>query len=244
MKKITALLIALLLTGCSGIPRTPDGYQMKEVQTEHFSIPVWESTELKKGKTIRFYIEGNGNPTPEDPMALKLAAKDPYINVVALSRPCQYEQNNLCQNQGIYTRHQYSSDVLKEMQEVVVYYIQKYQAPDVEFVAYDGGAPIAFYLALQLGRVHQIVTVAGILDTTAYANHNNLKPFVNAFNPIDYANKISTIKQIHFVGGKDRQTTPAMAERFVSKLHNPKSASVKIAPDMGHYGWDKIDLEY
>ncbi len=244
MKKIATLLMVFILAGCSGIPRTPDGFQARDVQTEHFSILTWESNELKTGKTIRFYIEGNGNPTPNEPMALKLAVKDPYINVIALSRPCQYSQNSLCKNEDIWSRQQYNPEVMRELEEVVVYYIQKYKAPDVEFVAYDGGAPVAFHLAQQLGRVNKIVTIAGILDTTAYANQNNLPPFVNARNPIDSAKKISQIPQIHFVGGKDRQTTHAMAERFVSKLQNPKLALVKIAPDMGHTDWDKIDLEF
>lgn len=244
MKKILASFLLIVLTGCSSMPRTPDGFIERDVQTEHFSVPVWESTELRNGKTIRFYIEGNGNPTPADPMALKLAAKDPYINVVVLSRPCQYTQNKLCENPEIWTRQQYSPEILREMEEIVVYYIQKYKAPDVEFVAYDGGAPIAFNLALQLGRVNKVVTVAGILDMDSYAIQNGLPSYVNAKNPMKSISQLSQIPQIHYVGGKDKETTPAMAERFVSKLQNPKMALVRVAPDMGHDGWDKIDLDY
>ncbi len=244
MKKILASFLLIVLAGCSSMPRTPDGFIERDVQTEHFSVPVWESTELRNGKTIRFYIEGNGNPTPADPMALKLAAKDPYINVVVLSRPCQYSQNKLCENTDIWTRQQYSPEILREMEEIVVYYIQKYKAPDVEFVAYDGGAPIAFNLALQLGRVNKVVTVAGILDMDSYAIQNGLPAYVNAKNPMKSISQLSQIPQIHYVGGKDKETTPAMAERFVSKLQNPKMALVRVAPDMGHDGWDKIDLDY
>lgn len=244
MKKLLTVALTLLLSACSSMPDTPDGFRERDVQTEHFSIPVWESVELRQGKTIRFYIEGNGNPTPDTPMALKLAAKDPYINVVVLSRPCQYSKNQLCNNPEIWTRQQYSPEILREMEEIVVYYIQKYKAPDVEFVAYDGGAPVAFNLALQLGRVNKITTIAGILDIDAYATQNGLPAFVNAKNPMDSVTQLSQIPQIHFVGGKDRQTTPAMAERFVSKLPNPRMALVRVAPDMGHDGWDKIDLDY
>ncbi len=244
MKKALTCLLLLILTGCSGIPNTPDGFKSRDVQTEHFSVLTWESTQMRSGKTIRFYIEGNGNPTPAYPMALKLAEKDPYINVVAVSRPCQYAQNNICKNKEIWTRHQYSPEILNEMQEVIVYYIQKYKAPDVEFVAYNGGAPIAFYLAEKIGRVHKIVTIAGILDIDAYANHNNLPSFVNGQNPIQSVSKISQIPQIHFVGVNDKQTTPAMAERFVSKLQNPRYAHVKLVSDMGHDDWDKIELDY
>lgn len=244
MKKLIALLCMCLLTGCSGIPETPEGFRERDVQTEHFSIPVWENVHLTNGKTIRFYIEGNGNPTPAYPMALKLAENDPYINVVVLSRPCQYSKNALCENSDIWTRQQYAPEILKEMEEIVVYYIQKYQAPDIEFVAYDGGAPIALNLAAQLGRVNKVVTIAGILDIDAYALQNKLPPFVNALNPMQQQAQMSQIKQIHFVGGKDTQTTHAMAERFVSKLKNPRLALVKVAPDIGHNGWDKIELRY
>lgn len=244
MKKTLIFLFMIFLSACSGMPQTPDGFLERDVQTEHFLIPVWESTELKNGKTIRFYIEGNGNPTPDKPMALKLAAKDPYINVVVLSRPCQYSQNKLCVNPDIWTREQYSPEILREMEEIVVYYIQKYKAPDIEFVAYDGGAPIAFNLALQLGRVNKVVTVAGILDMDSYAIQNGLPAYVNAKNPMKSISQLSQIPQVHYVGGKDKETTLAMAERFVSKLQNPRMAVVRVAPDLGHYDWDKIDLDY
>ena len=81
MKKITLLLSLLMIGGCAGMPTTPNGFQMREAQTEHFSLPVWEKAPLESGKVIRFYITDNGNPTPEKPTALKLAAKDSFKNI-------------------------------------------------------------------------------------------------------------------------------------------------------------------
>lgn len=217
---------------------------MRQAQTEHFTIPVWEKAPLSPQKPIRFYIEGNGNPTPAKPVALKLAAKDGAKNIVVLSRPCQYSQDKICAKKEIYGKHQYSPEIMKEMEELVGFYIQKYNAPYIEFVAYDGGAPVAFSLAATMGGVRKIVTIAGVLDVDAYVNKNNLPDFEDAQSPIKLANQVSQIPQIHFVGGKDEITTRGMAERFVSKLKNPRSAQVRLAPNMGHTGWEDIDLNY
>lgn len=244
MKKLTALILLLLTTACSGIPKAPEGFVMREAQTEHFAIAVWEKEPLHNKRTIRFYIEGNGNPRPDKPVALRLAENDKTPNIVVLSRPCQYINNKLCANQDLYTVSQYNPEIIREIEEIVVYYIQKYDAPNVEFVAYDGGAPIAFYMAEKLGRVKKVVTIAGILDLDAYVNKHNLPAFKDAENPIKMGSKIANIPQIHFVGGKDTVTTRGMVERFVSKLHNPKSAVVKVAPNMGHTGWENLDLSY
>ena len=99
-------------------------------------------------------------------------------------------------------------------------------------------------MADKIGRVKKIVTIAGILDLDAYVNKHNLPAFKDAENPIKMGHKISHIPQVHFVGGKDNETTRGMVERFVSKLNNPKSAVVKVAPNMGHTGWENLNLSY
>lgn len=245
MKKIALLFTLLSLSACKGMPASPNGFQMREAQTEHFSLPVWEKAPIEKGGIIRFYITDNGNPTPSEPTALKLAEKDRSKNIVVISRPCQYAPNKLCSNKDIYGAAQYSPEIIKEIEEVVGYYIQKYNAKSVEFIAYGGAAPIAFAMASGLNHVKQVVTIAGILDLEGYVNKNNLPDFSNeSANPIKMISRISQIPQTHFVGGKDEITTQGMAERFVSKLQNPQSALVKVAPDMGHTGWEDIDLLY
>lgn len=245
MKKITLLLFLLIISGCSNMPSHSEEFRMREAQTEHFSLPVWEKAPLESGKVIRFYITDNGNPTPAKPTALKLAAKDKFKNIVVISRPCQYAPNKLCSNPKIYGSAQYDPEIIKELQEVVAYYIQKYNAKGVEFVAYGGAAPIAFAIGSRLNNVRQIVTIAGLLDLDGYVNKHNLPDFdKEAANPIKMVNRISQIPQVHFVGGKDELTTQGMTERFVSKLKNPRSAIVKVAPDMGHTGWEDLDLIY
>ncbi len=60
----------------------------------------------KPGEALTVYIEGDGqawlsrsqlaaDPTPTDPVALRLAAVDPSPNVVYLARPCHYTEPRL-----------------------------------------------------------------------------------------------------------------------------------------------------
>lgn len=243
--KLLTVLTLLFVSGCASLPQTPEGFQHKTVQTEHFSLAVWEKENIQKNKTLRFYIEGNGTPNPSKPIALQLAEKDKHANIIVLSRPCQYESDNeLCKNKNVWGTEQYHPEILKEMQEVIVYYIQRHNASNIEFVAYNDGAPIAFNLSPKIGRVNKIITISGVLDTDAYTKQNKLPPFVNAQNPAQNTVLIAQIPQIHYVGEKDHITTRAMAERFVSRLPRPRSAVVKMVPNVGHADWDNVQLDY
>ena len=92
--------------------------------------------------------------------------------------------------------------------------------------------------------VRQVTTVGGILDTQSYTYQNNLPEMQDAENPADNINGLSQITQIHYVGGNDEITPIKVAERFVRKMDNPKSAIVKKVPGVGHYDWEGVSLDY
>ncbi len=245
MNKIFISGLLLLCTACTGLPQTPEGFETKYVETEHFTFAVWEKETVQKNDILRFYIEGDGTPNPKNPTALKLAEKDTHPNIIVLTRPCQYVQEDVCKNPAIWGQERYHPEIMNEMEELTTFLIQKHQAKGIEFVAYDGGAPVAFNLAARLGGTKKIITVAGILDIDAYTQKNGLAPMPNAENAaVQKKFVIAQIPQIHYVGSNDTKTTRRMAERFVSRLQNPRSAVVKIVPDTGHTGWDKIELDY
>ena len=124
---------AILMSGCAGIPDTPDGFNQKTIETEHLSFYTLEKNNMQKGKPIRFYIEGDGNPNPSVPVALRLAERDEHQNVIYLTRPCQYIENELCENESIYTNARFHREIVQEMQELSLYFVKKYQAPTVVF---------------------------------------------------------------------------------------------------------------
>lgn len=230
---------AMLISGCAGLPEIPNGFNAKTIETEHLSFYTLEKEDIQKGNPIRFYIEGDGNPNPSIPVALKLAEQDEHSNVVYLSRPCQYVENALCENTTLYTSARFHRELINEMQELSLYFIKKYQAPSVEFIGYDGGGTMAMLLGSRIPITSQIITVAGILNTNT---QNNLHE--DTLNPFEQKDLTAHIPQVHYVGGKDIITTRRTAERFVGRLKNPRSAKVKVLPTLSHKGWENVSFQF
>ena len=239
MKKLLlASTFVLLTSGCTSVPNIPDGFNKKTIETEHFSFYVLEKDDLQKGKTIRIYIEGDGNPNPQEATALEMAKQDNHPNVVYMARPCQYVDNEICSNKDLYTSARFHRELVDEMKELTIFLMKKHKTPLVEFVGYDGGATMALLLATKV-PTSKITTIAGILDTNTQKNLHE-----ETLNPADYKDLIARIPQVHFVGGKDEITTKRQAERFVGRMKNPRSAKVKVFPNMKHTGWKNIKFDF
>lgn len=243
MNKLYAVLLATLMcAGCAGMPDAPDGFEIKTIETEHFSIPVYEKN-VQKGAPLRIYIEGDGNPAPKRAVGLILAQKDPSENVVYITRPCQYNKNTVCNNPDLWGQERYHIEIINEMKELVTYLARKHQATRLELVGYGGGAPIALLLANRMS-VSRVITIAGILDTDAYCHQNGLPLMPNAVNPARERKQLAAVPQIHYVGADDTVTTKRLAERFVARLPNPVAATVKVVPETGHTDWDDVEFDY
>ena len=79
----------------------------------------------KPGSSARVYIEGDGlawlgkrrmslDPTPTDPIALRLAVTDDSANIIYLARPCQYSgwtDAGACPSK-YWTSHRFASEYL------------------------------------------------------------------------------------------------------------------------------------
>lgn len=230
---------ALLMSGCAGLPDTPTGFKAKTIETEHLSFYTLEKEDMQKGQPLRFYIEGDGNPNPSTPVALKLAIRDEHPNIIYLTRPCQYVENELCENKALYTTARFHREIVKEMQELSLYFIKKYKAPKVEFIGYDGGATMAMLLGSRIPITSQITTVAGILNTNTQKDLHE-----ETLNPFDQKDLTAHIPQVHYVGGEDAVAPRRTAERFVGRLKNPRSAKVKVLPSLTHKGWENVSFDF
>lgn len=238
------LLLTLLLSGCAWIRPTPSGFVDKQIETEYLTFSVWEKEGIESGKPLRIYLEGDGNPNPSDRIALYYAEQDQTQNVIYVGRPCQWTQDKLCKTKPeIYKEQRFHPEIIREIEEVILYLSNKYKAPSVELVGYDGGATIALNLASQM-NVSKVITIAGILDTDTYTRQNDLTEMPDAQNPADKLIILANIPQIHYVGGQDEITPRRVAERFVAKMKHPKSAIVKSVPGIGHSNWKGVKLDY
>lgn len=243
-KTLSLLATTFLLTACSSLPSTPERFTKTNVEAEQMNFVVWEKDTIKPKETLRFYIEGNGSPNPKKAIALSLAKEDDSDNIIVLTRPCQYIDNKICQNKSIWEEERYHPEILKEMQELTTYFIKKYQAKDIELIAYGDAAPIAFNIAQRVGRTKKIVTIAGVLDIDSYAKQNKLPKFKNASEVQNNYHFMGAIPQIHYIGSKDDIVTRSMTERVIAKLSKPQNITVKVVHGFDHDDWDNIKLSY
>ena len=236
IKTIGAFL--LLLTGCAIRPN-PDIWHEKTMETKYLSFQVWEK-EMTPGEPVRIYIEGDGHPTPEHPVALELAERDSAPNVVYVSRPCQYVWCDECRNPALWQEERFHEDIIEEMRALIVHIAHKYQTSTVDLIGYDGGGTIALLLATKL-PINQVITVGGILDTQSYAKDHNI--ILNGLNPADFKDVLADVKQVHYIGGRDTDISRRSTERFVALLNQPKSAVIKVVPGATHTNWSDFVVE-
>lgn len=237
-----ALGLTVLLSACSSIPKTPEGFKERIVETEKMNFLTWEKENISSRQTLRFYLEGNGDPNPQKPMALLLAQKDKTKNIVVLTRPCQYLNNKVCNNKEIWGKERYNPEILNEMYELSLYFVKKYKPSDIEFVAYSDAAPIAFNLAQRFGRAKKVVTIAGVLDIYSYEKQNDSIKIKNK----DFLNKsfVAETPQIHYIGSEDKNITKSMTERYIMNLHNTRSVKIKEVHGMTHDNCETFKLDY
>lgn len=183
--------------------------------------------------TLTIYIEGDGNawasrrsisedPTPKNPLALKLAVLDPSPNVAYLARPCQYtphDLNRAC-TADIWTDSRFSEMVIDNMNQAVEQLKEQYQAKRIQLVGFSGGAAVAVLIAARRNDVINLKTVAGDLDHQALSGYHKTTPLGNSLNPKAVAYQLIYLPQYHFAGEKDKTVPPFIAEQFVSEVLN------------------------
>ena len=242
--KYGILLTALLLSGCTWMTPNPSGFIDKKIETEYLTFSIWEKEGIEKGKPLRIYLEGDGNPNPSHRIALYYAEQDTTKNVIYVARPCQWINDKICQlKPEIYKEQRFHPEIIREIEEVVLHLKNKYKASEIELIGYDGGATIALNLATQM-NIKRVITIAGILDTNAYVRQNGVPEMPDAQNPADKLSLLAEVPQIHYVGGNDEITPRRAAERFISKMKNPKSAMVRSVNGGGHDDWKGVKLDY
>ena len=223
----------------------------RDIPTENFMIQSYERVHTKN-QSATIYIEGDGtytvykpdfthNPTPTDPVALRLAAQDGGTNVIWVARPCQYNKgwkNGKDCPAEYTTSKRFAPEVIESYNQVLDNIKAYYSIPSFDLVGYDGGAAIAVILGSQRADIKSIRTVAGNLDPHSVANINN-KPYQEgSLNPLDFAAGISNIPQRHFIGKGDKMTPPAVYNSFAQAVSQGQCLNVSLVDNADHQaGW-------
>lgn len=225
------------------IPRT--------VNANAFRIKIYERAHAKH-QPATIYIEGDGylfstgpnainDITPDDPIALRLAAVDASPNVMYLGRPCQYNlglaDGKSCPD-SYKQEKRFSKEVVEAYSAILDNIKGTYDISGFNLVGYDGGAAIAALLAAQRTDVLSLRSVAGNLNLVAASNIYGQLPMVESLNPVDYASQLEKVPQHHFLGKKDRQMIPPIYNSYAQAMVDGQCLNVTLVENADHErGW-------
>jgi hypothetical protein len=255
-----AVTLCAALAGCTGLDRNaradalagPAGLSRESIDTGSFLLTAF-SRITRPDAPLDLYIEGDGfawvtrnepslDPTPREATGLALAAADPAPNVVYLARPCQFtpmEQNTRC-DVPYWTGKRFAPDVVESMNEAVSQMVARVPGQRIDLIGYSGGAALAVLIAARRADIASIRTVAGNLDDEFVNRLHHVSPMPESENPIEVADKVATIPQIHFSGTNDTVVPPEVAQRFVAAI-GTRCAQLRQVPDITHDGdWKRV----
>ena len=205
---------------------------------------------LREADSLVIYIEGDGrvartrtrlsqDPTPRNPVGLKLALADPSPSVLYIARPCQYldeEQLATCAPR-YWSLSRYAEEVVAATEQVISRALEMADRPGMRIglVGYSGGGAVAALVAARRGDVSWLVTVAGNLDHEKWTEIHELTPLLDSLNPPDYAPALQEIPQLHLVGEEDTNIPLGVAESYLDAFSDLDKIKVEVVPDTDHH---------
>lgn len=258
LKTLVALVVMnMVLIGCASnnlaLRRSQSaklaldaGWSRTALNAGQFSLISFAPQDMVQANTLTIYIEGDGlawidsstpsfDPTPINPLALRLALRDPNPAVAYLARPCQYtlgsEQHD-CSTR-YWTSHRFAPEVIEASDLAVSQLKTRVGAQHIRLIGYSGGAAVAALVAARRNDVAMLVTVAGNLDHFTWTKQHGVSPLSGSLNASDYWQTLQHVPQQHYVGGRDDNINPSIMQSYASKFRNPLP-SITVIPSYTH----------
>lgn len=231
------------------------GFSERVIHTDNFDLATFQSDFANQPQTLTVYIEGDGrafitrrrvsdDPTPRDPVALKLALADPAAAVAYIARPCQLTQPMPANCEPRYwTTHRYAPEVVESMNQAVAALKKTSGARRITLIGYSGGGTIAALIAGRRDDVDWLVTIAGNLDHVAWTTYHNDTPLTGSLNPVTAIEKLAAVNQLHIAGGDDDTMPPALVADFVRALPAATPVEFMVIERIDHNDWPGIWAE-
>lgn len=225
---LPALLAGAVLGGCAATPGQflrEHGIERHVIEGARFSHVVFtRSGETSRG-TLHVYLEGDGrpwlrgrepaaDPTPANPLALRLMARDP-ADAVLVGRPCYFGmQDQASCHQELWTDGRYSPAVVDSMVEVARELIEDGGYPDAVLIGYSGGGVLARLMAAELPAVRAVLTVNANLDTSAWTAARGYRRLRGSINPADAPRLRRGLLHVQAIGMRDAVVPPAVTRSY------------------------------
>lgn len=249
-----ATALAAALASCAATPAqraavaeriaAPAGLEPRRYPAGPFTLAGW----LRRGGRgpLVVIIESDGyawasrhrpseDPTPRDPIGLRLAAADPAARLLYLARPCQYADaadDPSCPPR-YWTSHRFAPEIIDALDRAIDAAKRETGADRVLLGGPSGGGVAAALLAVRRTDVDGLITLAAPLDHAAWTAHHGVSPLTGSLNPTDEAERLRRIPQLHAAGSADRVVPPALAGRAADRAGLPPPV---IVPGQAHEG--------
>ena len=255
--RILAPVILPLIAACAGRPFLQDprgladdlassaGLQTEWIEAGGFKLLVRHRGLSEANGPLAVYLEGDGHawstrtrasrdPTPWNPIGLRLAVRDPSPSVLYVARPCQYAEAadlEACPPR-YWTSHRFAEEVVEAVDRAVTWALRRPRK--LALIGYSGGGALAVLVAARRSDVAWLATVAGNLDHTAWTRLHGLTPLHGSLNPADAAEGTAAIPQVHLVGGRDDNMPMDVAKAFAARMLDPSPKYYQVVSEFGH----------
>lgn len=222
------------------------GWQAKRIQTDSFSLRSYVPIRHEESEELTIYIEGDGlawlgesdpsgDPTPLNPLALRLALAQPDGNAAYLARPCQYadKENTNCSIR-YWTGKRFAPEVIDACDFAIGTLKSHFGAKKLTLIGYSGGGAVAALIAARRSDVESLITIAGNLDHYSWTTFHRISPLCGSLNPADEIQALGKLKQLHLAGEKDRVIPPELVENFANLFPGNSKPLVRIEPGFDH----------
>ncbi|MFK7866255.1 MAG: hypothetical protein AB8B77_02305 [Alphaproteobacteria bacterium] len=216
-----------------------------------------------KNAPLMVYLEGDGiayaanglatsDPTPLDPVGLRLAALDKSPNRLWLARPCHYSLQATgddliagtlpddCESR-YWTNARYSSSIIDTLEQAINETSIEHGLKDIHLIGYSGGGAVALLLADRLKNIASLRTIAGNLDPVGLGKHRGDFALSGSLDPTDIAVSIQHIPQLHYVGEDDDIIPDWIASSFIDNMNRIDCVKILQIEDADHVkGWTEF----
>jgi len=190
-------------------------------------------------ETLYVFIEGDGHawirhntpsldPTPKTPTGWHIASRSFKNDCLYLTRPCQYledKERSVC-TQDDWTNGRYSQKLVDLLNRSIEHVKVKNGYQKIVIGGYSGGGTMAMLIALKRSDVKEIITVASPIDIDQWTKFHQVTSLEGSLNPADTIDKLSQIKQRHYIGKKDNTVPLGLVQKTV--MSYPPNSPVEV----------------